>query len=193
LPLIIISTSNRPSIIDGAMRRRLGTRVARFGRLDRRGLAAVLHKKLKPSYPLASVNGKPASQLRQELINEVVANLFDPCNDEVAALEITLADGTKLSKFPRDFLSGAVVEQAFTEAIDELTFFAEESGSETVGLDSASLVAALRRQIDGLVANVTAFNASDYLDLPDHTHVTNVRRARAPQGDLRQLLVTGDH
>src|SRR5207249_7485357 len=41
LPLILLSTTNRPDLIDSAMQRRLGIH-ARFTRLDKEGLAAVL-------------------------------------------------------------------------------------------------------------------------------------------------------
>ena len=189
LPLIILSTSNRPSMIDVAMHRRLGSKVARFRRLDRRGLSAVLSKKIKPTYPLAG-NGTPAGRLLQGLIDEVTANLFDPQNDEVASLEITLGDGTKLTKFPRDFLTGSLVEQALSEAIDELTFFAEENEREEAGLDSAGLIDALRSQIHALVENVTPYNAADYIDLPDHTHVSNVRRLRRVNSRLNEVVVS---
>src|SRR5262249_6191595 len=52
LPLFVLSTPNRPDLIDSAMARRLGVQ-ARFTRLDREGLAAVLDKKLRPNYPYA--------------------------------------------------------------------------------------------------------------------------------------------
>ena len=68
-------------MIDFAMQRRLGAKVARFKRLDRDGLAAVLSKKIKPHYPFASCNGTPQEQLRDQVIDEVVATLFSPTNE----------------------------------------------------------------------------------------------------------------
>lgn len=187
LPLVIISTSNRPSLIDVAMHRRLGAKVARFKRLDRQGLAAVLEKKVKPDYEFARRNGEPKSRLRRSLIDEVVANLFDPEND-AGILEITLGDGTRLTKFPREFLTGAVVEQALSEANDQLTFEAAEMEFAGIGLDSARLIESLRHQIDALAENVTAYNAADYVDVPEHTQVTNVRRFRSTNGHLSELV-----
>src|SRR5205814_1783705 len=64
LPLLLISTSNRPDLIDSAMCRRLGVQ-ARFTRLDRDGLAAVLDKKLKPEYPYA-----PGAGGREAVLDE---------------------------------------------------------------------------------------------------------------------------
>jgi SpoVK/Ycf46/Vps4 family AAA+-type ATPase len=189
LPLVIISTSNQPAMIDVAMQRRLGLQVARFSRLRRQGLAAVLSKKVKSDYPLARRNGTPEQQLRQDLIDQVVANLFDPQNDPTATLEITLGDGTKIAKYPRDFLTGALVEQALSEAIDEMVFLAEETQDAQIGLDSGAVIAALRRQVGALAENVATYNASDYVDLPEHTHVSNVRRLANGHGHVHQLVV----
>jgi ATP-dependent 26S proteasome regulatory subunit len=189
LPLVIISTSNFPSAIDVAMHRRLGAKVARFKRLNRRGLAAVLGKKIRPGYPLAARNGTPPDRLRQLLIDQVVSDLFDPMNDDAAVVELTLGDGTKLKKFARDFLTGALVEQALSEAIDEVTMRAEETKRQDIGLDSACLIGALRRQIGSLVENVAPFNAADFVDLPEHTHVANVRRANPPRSRLNDVLL----
>jgi len=188
LPLVLISTTNRPTMVDIAMHRRLGAKVARFTRLDRQGLAAVLSKKVKPHYPFAASNGTPREVLRQQLIDEVVGNLYSPANEEVAQIELTLRDGTKLTRFARDFLTGAVIEQAISEAIDHLIFYAEESARDDVGLDSAHVVEAIRRQIDTLADNVSPFNAADYVDIPEHTHVANVRRLHPVGGRLNRMI-----
>jgi SpoVK/Ycf46/Vps4 family AAA+-type ATPase len=57
LPIVTIASSNRPDMLDVAMWRRLASMVARFERLDREGLSAILSKKIKQSYPFASQNG----------------------------------------------------------------------------------------------------------------------------------------
>ncbi len=108
LSLILISTSNKPAMIDSAMQRRLGAKVARFKRLDRDGLAAVLSKKIKPDYPFASCNGTPQERLREQLIDEVVAALFSPVNEPSPLVELTLRDGQKIERYSRDFLTGAL-------------------------------------------------------------------------------------
>lgn len=187
LPLVIISTSNRPSNIDVAMQRRLGAKVARFGRLDREGFAAVLGKKIKPTYPVASQNGHPREELRQRLLDAVVAEFYSPRNDS-GEVEVTLRDGAKVVKHARDFLSGAVVESAVSDAIDQLAFYAERTGLEDVGLEAAALVAAVRRQVDALADNVTAYNVADYVDLPDHAGVASVRRLRKGTAPLAQVI-----
>ena len=187
LPLIFISTSNRPEMIDMAMFRRLGGKVAHFKRLQRRGLAAVLDKKIKPGVPLAARNGTPHEALRRRMIDQVVAEMYSSAND-AARIELTLRDGTKLTKHGHEFLTGAVVEQALSEAIDEVMFHASDTDCEDGGLDSAGLIRALQSQIDTLVTNVTSLNASDYVDLPEHTQVANVRRLSRTNGHMSQLL-----
>lgn len=188
LSLILISTSNRPAMIDAAMSRRLGGKVARFKRLDRDGLAAVLGKKIKSQYPFASRNGTSPGQLRTQLIDEVVASLFSPSNEESPLIELTLRDGQKIERYSRDFLTGALIEQGLSEAIDQLIFYAEQSGRDDVGLDSMIVIDCLQRQIDAMAENLAPFNAGDYVDIPEHTQVANVRRIQRTSGRPSQLV-----
>ena len=122
------------------------------------------------------------------MIDEVVGRLFSPHNDGAGLVEITLRDGEKIVKYGRDFLSGAVVEQAVAEAIDHLAFVAEQSGRDDVGISGNCLIGALERQVESLAENLTAYNAADYVDLPDHTHVAAVRRLRGSNGHLGRLV-----
>jgi hypothetical protein len=189
LPLILIATSNRPDLIDSAMWRRLAGMRARFTRLDREGLAAVLGKKLKPHYPFAARNGTPAEQLRRDLIDQVVAWLYSPAGEDKGMVEVTLRDGKKITKHRRDFLTGAVVEQAVSNAIDQTVFTAAASSQNHAGLTPAALIDALRRHTDGLADNLTALNVHDYVDLPEHSQAAHVRRLRSSNGQLADLIV----
>ena len=191
LPIFFLTTSNRPDVFDAAMWRRLAGIQARFTRLDRESMAAVLDKKLKPDFPYASRNGTPPEQLRQRVIGRVVAWLFSPNGDDTGQLEITLRDGTKILKHRRAFLTGAVVEQALANAIDQLAFVAEESDATDIGLDATALIDALDGVIGGLADNVTAHNTIDYVDLPDHSPVANVRRIHATRSRLSHMSIGG--
>jgi ATP-dependent 26S proteasome regulatory subunit len=188
LPLILIASSNRPELIDSAMWRRLAGVRASFTRLDREALTAVLGKKLRPHYPFAACNGHGRDEVRAHIIDEVVAALFSPNGDDAALVEVTLRDGKKILKHPRDFLTGAVVEQAVSNAIDQTVFAGEQSGGAEVGLSGAAILEALRRHIDGLADNLTAQNVNDYVDLPEHVQVATLRRLRGPQGSLTTLV-----
>ena len=187
LPLVLISTSNRPDLIDSAMLRRLGLR-ARFTRLDRDGLTAVLDKKLKPDYPYEAEDGQTPEEARAEVLARVTGWLFGPGPGGAAVVELTLDDGRELLKRRRDFLTGGVVEQAVAAAIDETVARAEETDAAAVGLTALALIDALRRHIDGLADNLTAENAADYLDLPEHTHVVSLRRLQGSAGQMPFLL-----
>ncbi len=185
VPLVMISTSNRPDLIDSAMCRRLGLQ-ARFTRLDREGLAAVLDKKLRPHYPYAA-DGKP-EKARAGIRDEVVAWLFDPTEEKHGVAEVALRDGKKVVKYRRDFLTGGLIEQAVSSAIDQVVFAAEQAGPDGIGLSAAVLIDALRRHIDALADNLTTCNAADYVDLPENAQVTGVRRLRSHNGLLPPLL-----
>lgn len=186
LPLVLISTSNRPDLIDSAMCRRLGLQ-ARFTRLDRDGLAAVLDKKLKPSYPYPPVAGRTPAEVRTRVLAEVVEALFDSGEDAHALIEVTLRGGRKLVKRRRDFLTGGLVEQAVATAIDR-TVAAAADCAGLPGLSAKAVREALRQHIDALADNLTADNAADYLDLPENARVAAVRRLRPGGTGLPYLL-----
>ncbi len=188
LPLLFISTSNRPDLIDSAMRRRLGVQ-AKFTRLDEEGFAAILDKKLKPHYPYASDKKKSPEEVRKTIVHQMVRWLFGPNRDNQGLVEITLREGRKLIKFRRDFLTGAVIEQAISSAIDQTVTRAEETGNKEVGLDSDVVLEALRQHIDGLAENMTPHNVADYLDLPENAQVMEIRRMRNSEGQLSHYLL----
>jgi SpoVK/Ycf46/Vps4 family AAA+-type ATPase len=185
LPLLLISTSNRPDLIDAAMCRRLGLQ-ARFPRPDREGLAAILDKKLKPTYAYTPAAGHPPEKARADLIEQVGAWLFGPGPGSTPQVEIVLDDGRELLKRRRDFLTGAVVEQAVAAAIDRAVFAADDDAQP--GLTARAVIDAFREQMDALADNLTPDNAADYLDLPENTRVSSLRRLRSPTGPLPLLL-----
>jgi ATP-dependent 26S proteasome regulatory subunit len=191
LPLFVLSTSNRPDLIDAAMRRRLGVQ-ARFTRLDRAGLAAVLDKKLRVDYPYAPSAGVPAGSERAHLIDRVVGWLFGTGEGAHAVAEVTLRDGIKLTRRRRDFLTGALVEQAVAAAIDRTVAEALDAGETAPGLEAAALIEAVREQTDALADSLTADNVLDHLDLPENARVESVRRLRGAAGhfahDLTDLM-----
>jgi hypothetical protein len=177
IPLIIIASSNRPDMLDGAMWRRLANVVARFERLERQGFVAVLNKKIKASYPLVSLNGHPHDAVRSRLIDEVTSAMYSNI-DGGALVEITLRDGSKVEKRPCHFLTGAIVEQAVSEVIDRVTFEAAESGDQAVGLSAMAVLDALFRQVSNVADNLTPQNVGEYVVLPSNARVADVRRLR---------------
>ena len=194
LPILLISTTNRPDLLDPAFLRRLGARRAEFNKLGREDLAAILDKKLKPGYPYWGDNGSDPEQLRRGLIDRVVSLFFSYSPEEPGIVEIVLRDGTRVAKHRRDFLSGALIEQAVSNAIDEMAFALEESAAAETGFTAACLMESFRRQIDGLAENLTAGNARDYLHLPDEENaVAAVNRLPGIGSLTPALLVDEQH
>jgi ATP-dependent 26S proteasome regulatory subunit len=175
LPVVLLSTTNRPDLIDSAMARRLGVQ-ARFTRLDREGLAAVLDKKMQPRFPYQGRPGLTGEEARQAMIEQVTGTLFGPGAERHGAVEVTLKGARRLVKQRRDFLTGALVEQAVADAVEQTVLAAEEAGAAGPGLTAEAVADALRQQIDTLADNLTPVNAADYLDLPENAQVTGVRR-----------------
>jgi hypothetical protein len=93
-------------------------------------------------------------------------------------VEVTLRGGRKLVKSRRDFLTGGIVEQAVSSAIDQAVFAAEQGGPGEGSLTAASVIEALRQHIDALGDTLTAYNAADHVDLPEGVQVASVRRLR---------------
>jgi len=168
---------------------RLAAVSARFPRLDREAMAAILGKKLKPAFPYASDNGTPPERLRQAVIDRTVAWMFSPNGDDPGQVELTLRDGKKLVKYRRDFLTGRLIEQALAAATDRVVFAAEEPGPSGHGLSAPVLIDALREATDSLADNLAPHNAADYLDLPEHALVASVRRIRGHNGRLAHLVI----
>ena len=95
--------------------------------------------------------------------------------------------GKKLIKHRRDFLTGAIIEQGVSNAIDQAVFADDELGESASGLSAPALIDSLCGVIDGLAQNLTAANAADYVDLPEHTAVATVRRLRDTNSRLTHL------
>jgi hypothetical protein len=188
LPIFILASSNRPELIDSALVRRLGGVKASFPRLDRASFAAVLGKKIWTGFPCASHNGTPPDKLRHRLIQQMTALLYGP-NCDQGQVQLTFRDGSKIVKYRRDFLTGAVVEQAVANAIDRLAYETAFHGDSHHGLSVAELAQSFYQVVDSLAGNLTAFNAIDYVDLPDQASVAHVCRLPQTEGWLPLTLV----
>ena len=132
-------------------------------------------------------NRQPVRALRRETIDQVVSWFFSPNGEDRGLCEMTLRDGKKLIKNRRDFLTGAIVEQGISNAIDKVVFAADDLGDSASGLSATALIDSLCGVIDGLAQNLTAANAADYVDLPEHTAVATVRRLRDTNSRLTHL------
>jgi ATP-dependent 26S proteasome regulatory subunit len=189
LPIVFISTSNKPSAIDAGMFRRIaGGQVARFNRLDISAMAAILKKKIVSGYPLANQNGHPHEVARDQMVQQVIS-CFDADDDtDSGLLQITMRDGKTLKKHHRHFMTPAIIEQAMSTASDELAFAAEESGEHGQALSAGLLIDCLCRHVEAMADVVTPHNVEDFLDLPEHSMVADVRLVRSPRPVLADMV-----
>jgi len=168
--IFLFATTNVPDLIDPAWIRRVGGRIVRFGRLRRRGFAAVLDKHLGDR-PLAGGG-------RSALVHDVTATLFG--GDDPPVVELHLAGTTApCTKRRRDFLTGSIVDRAMQQAAGE-AFEREAAGTGAPGLDRAGLVAALCDQVDAVIRSLTPANAAEFVDLPEGARIISVRRLEQP-------------
>lgn len=184
LPVVCITSTNRPDLLDASMARRLGGTVAHFGRLNTRAaMAAVLSKKIKPS-----MLPGPAEESRcRELVASVTASFFLPPHapDPGPVVEIVIHDGhgkKTLQKFDRDFLTGGIIEAGVSKAIDKVLLELPDSGDDTIGLTYTGVVTALRASVDGILDQLTPANVADYVELPREVHrqILSIRRLPRP-------------
>ena len=187
LPIIWISSTNLAKAVDSAAWRRLCNERAHFTRLDRHGCYAVLEKKLRDNYPYTSLNGTLQADLRRQTIQQVMSWLYSPNGEDQGQVELTFRDGKKQTGFRRHFLTGSLIEQAVSLAINSACEECEQTGDDSIGLDAARITDALANVIDGIADNVTEYNAEDYLDVPENVNIASVRRLRGPQRRLARM------
>jgi ATP-dependent 26S proteasome regulatory subunit len=164
--IIFLSSTNEPHLVDPAFLRRLGGRIEKFGRLDRKAFAAVLSKHVT-RVPVQNGRGKARERLLDDLDQWFYGKDVEPA-------VIQLQPGNVDIK-RRDFLTGAIidrsVQQAATTAWKESLSGEEESGLSTEGLQEA-----FTAQIDSLIEQLTPENIVHYLDLPDNYSVGRIDR-----------------
>jgi ATP-dependent 26S proteasome regulatory subunit len=170
-PIITITTSNRPDLFDAAMWRRLSGITAIFKRLDRSSFGAVLSKKLKPHFPYQGHNGTATP--REHIINDVTEKVYDEGNKPV--LDLVLRDGRIVARQPRHFMTGAIVEQVVSNAIDKLAITHQRDSQEPLYITETLVLQGFQEFILSVARNVTPYNVDDYLDIPPDVKVTQVR------------------
>ncbi|MHC4514570.1 MAG: AAA family ATPase [Planctomycetota bacterium] len=167
--VIVLCTSNVPTLLDPAFVRRAGGKIERFGRLGRRAFTEILAKQVR-GIPFASEAGPDG----RTAIADITAWLFGP-NADTGVVEIIYAGSTRpVTKKRHHFLTGALVERAVQQAAEEACQ-QHEDGCEDPGLTTALLADALAAQVQHIVEHLTEHNAHHYLDVPRGSRVATVR------------------
>lgn len=174
--IVFIGTTNEPSHVDGAFRRRIGARVVNFGRLGRKGFSSVLTKHIA-RIPVV-YNG--AKNPREAIVADVTSWLFSRNGSDPGIVELTYAGSTTPDiRYRRDFLTGALVDLAIQEAAENAAHEAY-SGKDVRALRIDHVVEALDRQIRTVVDQLSEHNAHKFIDVPDASRVATIRRLPQP-------------
>jgi len=179
--IIFLFTTNVPHLVDPAFLRRAGGTIERFGRLAKRSFVAVLTKHLRdlPLY-VPKLTSKSATPL-QEVVGEVTNWLYCPRGTDPGQAEVTFAGSTvPVTKYRRDFLTGALVDRAVQQAADEACR-AERAGSKTPGVTARMLITAFDQQVRSIVEQLHLHNVGEYLTLPDGIRVASVKKLEQPR------------
>jgi ATP-dependent 26S proteasome regulatory subunit len=172
--VLVVCTSNVPSLLDVAFVRRAGGTVETFGRLSRRSFRAVLAKQLRDR-PLWGGEGA-----ERRLIADLTAWLFAPNASDAGQVEITyVGQPNPVVKHRRDFLTAGLVDRAVQQACSEACD-AEWRGSGRPGIDTETLMRAIDAQVQNIVGQLAPGNCDQYLTLPDAVRVGTVRRLEQP-------------
>jgi len=178
--ILYIGTTNEPEQVDRAFLRRIGSsNIDRFGRLDRKGFAAVLQKHLN-KVPVATNNGATPEETRRALVRDMTAWLFSPNGTQPALVELVFAGSTTpVPRHRRDFLTGAFVERSVQEAARAARREELRTG-EPGGVTNLLLLRAFDNQFRALTDQLSEMNVRQYVDLPDGVRVATLRRVPQP-------------
>jgi SpoVK/Ycf46/Vps4 family AAA+-type ATPase len=177
--VIFLFTTNVPHLVDPAFLRRAGGTTERFGRLNKRGFAAVLAKHLR-GLPFAGDDGRKPADAQKRAAAELTAWLFSPNGQDKGQVEPTyVGSASPVVKYRRDFLTGALVDRAVQQAAAEACR-AERQGADRPGLTGGQLIRAFDQQVRTIVDQLHKDNVSNYLSLPDGVRVGTVRRIEQP-------------
>lgn len=179
LPIIMISTTNRPDRFDAGMLRRLGGKIAHFGRMEKiEELRSVLSVKVLQGIPTVQVDPSGETQpiSRDEFLEQACGIIW---NNESPLLHLQLSTGGEpLEVLQRHFLTPAMVELAVSQCVDNAVFHAEEHPEQQHhGISPSEVAQFLSQHIANLLPGVTRSNLGDYIDLPANVTVSGVRVA----------------
>lgn len=184
--IIVLCTTNVPHLLDGAFLRRVGGTIEHFGRLTRKGTAAVLDKHLA-RLPLPGEFGEGADSRRGRVRREVLDWLFGQSGDDPPLVEVTYVGSSQPVPFyRRALLTGGLIDRAAQQAA-QAGCRREAADGDDAGVTCELLIEALDRQIRSMVGQLNEHNVGNHLTLPHGARVAQVRRLDAPPLSRRDL------
>ena len=186
--IVFLGTSNEAQQLDAAVLRRIGGTIHHFGRLGRRGFAAVLDKQLR-GRPLVYGNGNlTAADRERAMVSDLAAWLYSPNGSDPGVVELSYVGAANAeTRFRRDFMTGALVGRAVQQACREAAKLQAANGGDRSGVTLDQLARSLDQQIRSVAGQVNEHNVSRFLDIPDAARVASVRRLAPPVGNLIEL------
>jgi SpoVK/Ycf46/Vps4 family AAA+-type ATPase len=184
--IMVIATTNRPDMIDPALRERF-TREIAIPRPRRAVAAAIFARHFAEHLPYRdgeSVDGNDAST-RELLIEHIVGRFYDPNGgNQVATLR--LRDGNTRNVSARDLMSGRIIEQTSLSA-RQRAFERSAEGGEP-GITRGDMDVAADQALAQLRATLTLRNVDSYLaDIPQDIGVVAVETVGSAQNRQRFL------
>ena len=183
---IVIATTNRPDMIDPALRERF-TREIAIPRPRRAVAAAIFARHFPEHLPYRDSEGEQLSgvSVRELLIDHMVGRFYDPNGaNQVATLRFR--DGNSRNVSARDLMSGRIIEQT-SLAARQRAFQRSAEGGEP-GITRGDMDAAADHTLEQLRGTLTVRNVDSYLaDLPQDIGVVAVESAGTTQNRQRFL------
>lgn len=160
-PIVLVVSSNKPSLMDAAALRRFGLRRVVFSTLTACQARSILEKKITAELPLRRAGDFPSSHdARLSAINRIVSFLYgdDP---EQGIAEVRLVDGGRRVVNRRNLVTPAMLEEGVSAATDECLRQSADAG-ELLGLDAEAVIRSLQKQFEALARTLRAHNIEDY-------------------------------
>jgi hypothetical protein len=146
---------------------------------------SVLARKIPPEQPLRG------SANRETVIQQVAAYLYGNDPDQGVA-EVRMLNAERRMVNRRELVTGAVIEQALSAAIDDAVRQTAVAGA-LLGIDAEGIIAALQEQFVGLARSLRPHNLQehvpDWFSSDGSIHVENVRPLIRSTRRPRSVLV----
>lgn len=175
--VILIGATNRKEALDPALLRpgRFGDLVLDLPRPGRKAAFAILGKYLRADLPYArNGHGEDFAATRQEILESAVARIFSSGDAEGELATIVCRDNSRHIVRAPQLVSGAVLRNIATSAIERACQREANSG-ETDGLELADVTHAITHEFSSAARALSPANCRNHLSLPTDSEVVSVK------------------
>lgn len=174
--IVVIGATNRRASLDPALLRpgRMGDLVLDISRPKRKAARDILDKHLPLNIPYArNGHGDDFAATRQEILDTVISRIYAPnADNELATLQFR--DGKRRSVHAADLVSGALIENIVSSAIEKACVRDVETGE--TGLRLEDLETSMVEEFNVQVTSLSPANCRQHLtDLPQDMDVVSLQ------------------